>query len=86
MTLDHIRNYCLKKKFVTEDFPFDEETLVFKVMGKMSLLTNINPPLSINIKCEPETAVERSKRYPAVTPGYRMNKKHLPAAGRLEYS
>jgi len=76
VTLDHIRDHCLKKKFVTEEFPFDEETLVFKVMGKMFLLTNINPPLSINIKCEPEAAVEMRERYPAVTPGYHMNKKH----------
>jgi len=76
VTLDHIRDHCLKKKFVTEEFPFDEETLVFKVMGKMFLLANINPPLSINIKCDPETAVELRERYPAVIPGYHMNKKH----------
>jgi predicted DNA-binding protein (MmcQ/YjbR family) len=76
MTLDRIRSHCLKKKFVTEEFPFDEETWVFKVMGKMFLLTNINPPLSINIKCEPETAIELRELYPAVTPGYHMNKKH----------
>lgn len=76
MTLDHIREHCLKKKFVTEEFPFDEETLVFKVMGKMFLLTNLNPPLSINIKCEPENAIEQRERYEAVQPGYHMNKKH----------
>jgi predicted DNA-binding protein (MmcQ/YjbR family) len=76
MNLDHIRDHCLKKKFVTEEFPFDEETLVFKVLGKMFLLTNINPPLSINIKCDPETAVELRERYSAVTTGYHMNKKH----------
>jgi len=82
MTLDQVLEYCLKKKIVTEEFPFDDETLVFKVMGKMFLLTNINPPLSINIKCDPEKAIELRERYPAVTPGYHMNKKHLPAAGR----
>jgi predicted DNA-binding protein (MmcQ/YjbR family) len=76
MTLDHIREHCLKKKFVTEDFPFDKETLVFKVMGKMFLLTNLNPPLNINIKCEPENAAELRERYSAVNPGYHMNKKH----------
>jgi predicted DNA-binding protein (MmcQ/YjbR family) len=76
MTLDHIRNYCLKKKFVNEEFPFDEETLVFKVMGKMFLLTNINPPHSINLKCDPEKSIELRERYPAVSPGYHMNKKH----------
>ena len=76
MTLDQIRDYCLKKKLVTEEFPFDDETLVFKVMSKMFLLTNINPPLSINLKCDPEKAIELRERYPAVTPGYHMNKKH----------
>lgn len=76
MTLDHIREYCLKKKFVTEEFPFDEETFVYKVMGKMFLLTNLNPPLSINIKCDPETAIDLRERYSSVLPGYHMNKKH----------
>jgi predicted DNA-binding protein (MmcQ/YjbR family) len=76
MTLDHIREYCLKKKFVTEEFPFGEDTLVYKVMGKMFLLTGLNPPLSINIKCDPETAIDLRERYSAVLPGYHMNKKH----------
>ena len=75
--LEHIRKYCLKKKGkITEEFPFDEETLVFKVFGKMFLLTNVSDiPLSINLKCDPERAIELRERYPAVTPGYHMNKK-----------
>lgn len=76
MTLDYIREYCLKKKCVTEDFPFDETTLVFKVLDKMFLLTDLTPPLFINLKCEPEKAIELRERYEAVTPGYHMNKKH----------
>ncbi|MGH2575135.1 MAG: MmcQ/YjbR family DNA-binding protein [Ignavibacteria bacterium] len=76
MNLDFIRDYCLKKKGVTEEFPFDSSTLVFKVMNKCFLLTGISPPLSVNLKCDPETAIELRERYSAVTPGYHMNKKH----------
>jgi len=54
MNIEEIRNYCLSKKGVSEDFPFDEETLVFKVQGKIFLLTNINNiEISVNLKCEP---------------------------------
>ncbi|MFN8259624.1 MAG: MmcQ/YjbR family DNA-binding protein [Chitinophagales bacterium] len=74
--LEDIRNYCLKKKGVTEDFPFDEETLVFKVMGKIFLLTDIHhPELSMNLKCDPELAVALREQYESVQPGYHMNKK-----------
>lgn len=77
MNLADLREYCLKKKGkITEEFPFDEETLVFKVFGRMFLLTNVNDiPLSMNLKCDPERAIELRERYPAVTPGYHMNKK-----------
>jgi predicted DNA-binding protein (MmcQ/YjbR family) len=77
MNLDDVRTYCLKKKGkITGEFPFDEETLVFKVFGKMFLLTNVNEiPLSMNLKCDPERALEWRERYPSVTPGYHMNKK-----------
>ena len=77
MQLEEIRNYCLKKKVVTEDFPFDEETLVFKVFGKLFLLTNINDEeISVNLKCEPALAIELRDKYESVKPGYHMNKKH----------
>jgi len=76
MNLEEVRAYCLNKKGVTEDFPFDEETLVFKVLGKMFLLTNINDiDISVNLKCEPELAVELREKYESVQPGYHMNKK-----------
>jgi len=77
MNLDDVRTYCLKKKGkITEEFPFDEETLVFKVFGKMFLLTNVNGiPLSMNLKCDPQRALEWRERYPSVSPGYHMNKK-----------
>lgn len=78
MNLETIREYCLKKPGkITEEFPFDDEVLVFKVKGKIFLLTNINErPLSMNLKCDPELAVEWREQYEAVEPGYHMNKKH----------
>ena len=77
MNVEDISEYCLIKKGVTEDFPFDEETLVFKVMGKMFALIPLERiPLQINLKCEPELAVEIRERYEAIKPGYHMNKKH----------
>ncbi|MBL0339711.1 MAG: MmcQ/YjbR family DNA-binding protein [Bacteroidetes bacterium] len=75
MNIEELRSYCLSKKGVTESFPFDEDTLVFKVMGKMFCLTSISEPDSINLKCEPEKAIELREQYPCVQPGYHMNKK-----------
>jgi predicted DNA-binding protein (MmcQ/YjbR family) len=60
-----------KEKGVTEEFPFDEETLVFKVMGKMFLLASLEKiPLQINLKCHPDQAVELREEYESVQPGY----------------
>ena len=77
MNIEQIRDYCLKKDGVTEEFPFDEETLVFKVIGKMFLLASLDTiPLQINLKCNPEKAIELREEYEVVQPGYHMNKKH----------
>lgn len=76
MNIEEFREYCLGKKSVTESFPFDETTLVFKVAGKMFALTNTYGDFSINLKCDPEKAIEMRERYPCVIPGYHMNKKH----------
>jgi predicted DNA-binding protein (MmcQ/YjbR family) len=77
MNIEQIREYCLKKKGATEEFPFDEETLVFKVMGKMFLISSLDTiPLQINLKCDPEKAIELREEYEAVQPGYHMNKKY----------
>jgi predicted DNA-binding protein (MmcQ/YjbR family) len=67
---------CLSKKGVKEEFPFDETTLVFKVMGKIFAITNVDQFASVNLKCDPERAVELREQYDAVEPGYHMNKKH----------
>ena len=76
MNLEDLREFCLAKKGVTEEFPFDKNTLVYKVMGKMFALTDINTFESINLKCDPDKAVELREQYPAVIPGYHMNKTH----------
>lgn len=76
MNIEQFRNYCLAKAGVTEEFPFGEETLVFKVMGKMFALADVTLFESINLKCDPEQAVQLREQYPAVIPGYHMNKKH----------
>jgi len=76
MNIEELRLYCLSKKAVTEGFPFDEETLVFKVLDKMFLLTNITGELRINVKSEPEMAIELREAYSSVLPGYHMNKKY----------
>jgi predicted DNA-binding protein (MmcQ/YjbR family) len=76
MHLEEIRSYCLSKKGVTECFPFDQQTLVFKVLNKMFLLTDIDAnPVSVNLKCNPEYAIELREKYDCIQPGYHMNKK-----------
>ena len=77
MNIEEFRTYCLSKKGVTEELPFDEVTLVFKVMGKMFALTGLDETeLSVNLKCDPEKAIELREQYPCVQPGYHMNKAH----------
>jgi len=75
--LEKLRKYCTSKKGVNEDFPFDFNILTFKVYDKIFALTDIkSEKLSINLKCTPEHALILRNRYPQVTPGYHMNKKH----------
>lgn len=77
MNIDTLRAYCLSKPAVEETLPFGPDTLVFKVAGKVFLLTGLDSdPLSFNVKCDPDLAVELRERYDAVQPGYHMNKKH----------
>ena len=77
MNAEQIRSYCLTKAGVEEGFPFGEETLVFKVNGKVFLLVGLyHQPLQFNVKCDPERAVERREQYDCIIPGYHMNKKH----------
>ena len=87
MHIEGFYNYCLSLPGTTEDFPFGEETLVFKVMGKMFALTNIESFEGINLKCDPVRALELRASYDEIKPGYHMNKKHwntVSTKGMLE--
>ncbi len=75
MYIDELREYCIAKPFTEETFPFDEDTLVFKVKGKMFALISLSEPDTVNLKCDPEYAAELRERYEGVRPGYHMNKK-----------
>jgi predicted DNA-binding protein (MmcQ/YjbR family) len=76
MNIEELRDYCISKPAVTESFPFDANTLVFKVAGKMFLLTDLVDSFSMNIKNTPEKVIELKEQYPSVLPGYHMNKIH----------
>ncbi|MEL0455583.1 MmcQ/YjbR family DNA-binding protein [Flavobacteriaceae bacterium SZ-1-7] len=80
MNIEQIREYCLSKKGTNEDFPFDEDTLVFKVMGKMFALTSLKSwecgESAINLKADPDYSQELRAEYNSIRPGYHMSKKH----------
>lgn len=77
MDIERLRDFCLSLPLVTECFPFDEDTLVFKVEGRMFLFTGLeHPELLFNVKCDPEYALELRDRYAEVTPGFHCNKKY----------
>jgi len=81
MNVEQLREYCLNKSGTTESFPFDESTLVFKVgtkdKNKMYALCSLQRlPQAVNLKCDPERAIELREEYEAITPGYHMNKRH----------
>lgn len=77
MNIEQFRDYCLAKKGTEETLPFDNVTLVFKVMGKMFALTRLDKDeFTVNLKCDPTRAIQLRERYPQVRPGYHMSKKH----------
>ncbi len=80
MNIQQLYEFCLSKKGVTEHFPFDEDTLVFKVGGKMFALSSLSDwekgTPSLNLKCNPERAEELRAEYEAINPGYHMSKIH----------
>lgn len=78
MNVEEFRQYCLNKKGVTEEFPFDEVTLVFKVMGKMFALVPLERlPSQVNLKCDPERSIELREMYDGVIlPAFHMSKTH----------
>ncbi len=77
MDIEQFREYCLAKKGVTEDFPFDEVTLCVRVMGKIFAITGLEAEqFSVNLKCDPDYGVELRERYAEIQPGWHMNKIH----------
>lgn len=78
MNIEDFRNYCISKKGVTEEFPFDAQTLVFKVMGKMFALSGLERvPSQANLKCDPERAITLREEYDGtIIAGYHMSKVH----------
>ena len=77
MDLESFREFCLAKPGVTESSPFGPDTIVFKVGGKMFALAALDEiPAVVNLKCDPDLALELRDRYEQVRPGYHMNKKH----------
>jgi predicted DNA-binding protein (MmcQ/YjbR family) len=77
MNIETIRTYCLEKEDAEESFPFGEQTLVFKVGGKIFLLLSLDAmPPQFNAKCDPDMALELREQYEAIVPGYHMNKQH----------
>lgn len=77
MNAEQVREFCLSLPRTTEDLPFDESTLAFRVGQKIFALTDANTFKSLNLKCDPEKAIELREHYPKlITPGYHMNKKN----------
>ena len=76
MDIEFLREYCLKKQFVSEETPFGPDALVMKVHNKMFCIFSISNFVSINLKCNPEEAPELRANYIAIEPGFHMNKKH----------
>lgn len=76
MNIEEYRDFCMSFAGVTEEFPFDSQTLVFKVMGKMFALTDVDTFESVNLKCDPDRAVLLREEYEEIIPGWHMNKKH----------
>ncbi len=74
--LQRISDYALSKPGTEATFPFDDKTLVVKVMGKMYLLIDIEAPSTVNLKCDPDWAIELRAEHDDIQPGYHMSKKH----------
>ena len=79
MNIEEFREYCIQKPGVTEEFPFDETTLVFKVQGKMFALTNLEGDWNLALKCDPDRAIELREQFPAIQPGYHMEQEQEQA-------
>lgn len=76
MNIEQIREYCLSLPMATEDFPFDETTLVFRIMGHIFVLTDLEVNEWISLKCDPEYAQELRAKHHEIEAAWHMNKKY----------
>ncbi len=76
MNIENFRDYCLAKKFVTESFPFDETTLVLKVLNKIFALTDLEESFKITLKAKPKDIILLTEKFETISGAYHMNKKH----------
>lgn len=76
MILEKVRDHCLSKRGAEESLPFDADSPVYKVMGKIFAIISLDPPEGIGLKCDPERALELREEYDGIIPGYHMNKVH----------
>ncbi len=75
MNIEEVREYCLKKKAATESLPFDDVSLVFKVMNKMFAILSLDGNHGVSLKCDPERAIALREKYLSIIPGFHLNKR-----------
>ena len=76
MDVESVREYCLSLPLATEDFPFDEVTLAFRVLGRIFAMIDLEDTTWFVLKCQPDYAIDLRDRYPEITPAWHMNKRH----------
>lgn len=81
MDIESIRGYCLSKPMATEDFPFDDDVLAFRVMNKIFACISLKNPDWFCLKCNPDYAIELRERYPSISGAWHWNKKILESVG-----
>lgn len=76
MNIESVREYCLSLPHATEDFPFDETTLAFRVKGKIFAMIDLEKTEWFVLKCQPDYAIELRDRHADIAPAWHMNKRH----------
>ena len=87
MNVESLREYCLLLPLATEDFPFDETTLVFRVVGKIFAMLDLERPDVVSLKCNPDYALQLREEHPEISGAWHMNKKYwnqVNLSGHLE--
>ena len=87
MNVESLREYCLSLPLATEDFPFDETTLVFRVVGKIFAMLDLERPDVVSLKCNPDYALQLREEHPEISGAWHMNKKYwnqVNLSGHLE--